>query len=110
MLKLLADVVTESYHRHGHPDAPSIRRGVGLALGVFLIQAVSAILNVHGLYHGFTIGLILHGALINALLPRFLRLTNQARAKGGFNTGKFVGMTGTDVSRIDFRIGYLHIL
>jgi len=76
---------------------------------VFLIQAFSVILNVHGFYRGFTTGLILRGALINVLFSRSLRLTNQARTRGGFTTGKLVGMISTDVSRIDFCMGYFHI-
>lgn len=76
---------------------------------MFLIQAVSVILNVHGFYRGFTTGLTLRGALINVLFSRSLRLTNQARARGGFTTGKLVGMISTDVSRIDFCMAYFHI-
>lgn len=75
---------------------------------MFLIQAVSVILNAHGFYRGFTTGLILRGALINVLFSRSLRLTNQARARGGFTTGKLVGMISTDVSRIDFCMAYFH--
>ena len=108
-MKALTNYATESYHRRGQPDAPSVGRGVGLVFGVFLIQVVSVILNVHGFYRGFTTGLILRGALINALFSRSLRLTNQARTKGGFTTGKLVGMISTDVSRIDFCMGYFHI-
>jgi len=108
-VKALTNYATESYRRRGQPDAPSIGHGVGLALGVFLIQAVSVILNVHGFYRGFTTGVILRGALINALFSRSLRLTNQARTRGGFTTGKLVGMISTDVSRIDFCMGYFHI-
>jgi len=108
-VKALTNFATESYYKRGQPDAPSIWRGAGLALGVFLIQAISVILNVHGFYRGFTTGLILRGALINALFSRSLRLTNQARARGGFTTGKLVGMISTDVSRIDFCMGYFHI-
>ena len=109
LVKALTNFVTESYEKRGQPDAPSTRRGVGLALGLFLIQLASVVLNVHGFYRGFTTGLILRGALINALFSRSLRLTNQARARGGFTTGKLVGMISTDVSRVDFCMGYFHI-
>jgi ATP-binding cassette subfamily C (CFTR/MRP) protein 1 len=76
---------------------------------MFLLQAFSVIFNVHGFYRGFTTGLILRSALIHSLFSRSLKLTNRAKTKGGLTTGKLVAMISTDVSRIDFCMGYFHL-
>lgn len=105
----ITNFATESYEKHGQPDAPSWGRGIGLALGIFLLQACSVIFNVHGFYRGFTTGLILRSALVHCLFSRSLKLTNRARTQGGLTTGKLVAMISTDVSRIDFCMGYFHL-
>lgn len=54
-----------------------------------------------------TSGVLLRGGLITAIYSRSLRLTTRARVN--LSNGELVNHISTDVSRIDFCLGYFHM-
>ncbi|KAI0040096.1 ABC transporter [Auriscalpium vulgare] len=108
LVKHILNFATESYiaHRTGQ-TAPGIGRGIGLAIGLFLLQMISSLSQHHFFYRSMSSGVLLRGGLITAIYTRSLRLTTRARAQ--LSTGKLVNHISTDVSRIDFCCGYFHM-
>ncbi|ELU39833.1 canalicular multispecific organic anion transporter 1 [Rhizoctonia solani AG-1 IA] len=98
----------ESYakHRVGVP-APPIGKGVGLAIGLFLLQIVSALSIHHGFYRSASTGVLLRTGLITAIYSRATQLTSRARST--LTNGKLVNHISTDVSRIDFATSFAHM-
>ena len=96
----------DSAHRTGGTP-PTIGKGVGMAIGLFLLQLFSSVCQHHYFYRSTTTGVLLRGGLITAIYERSLRLTNRARTT--LTNGKLVNHISTDVSRIDFCCGFFHL-
>lgn len=125
LLKLLADVGTitspllvralinfgrDSYNLRGDRDqAPNLGSGVGLAIGLFLVQALCVFLNVHAFNRGFGTGIILRGALIQAIFQRGMNLSTRARTVGGLGVSKLVTLISADATRIDYAGQFFHM-
>ncbi|GAC94350.1 ABC transporter [Pseudozyma hubeiensis SY62] len=125
LLKLLADVGTitsplllralitfgrKSYNmRENREGAPHLGRGVGLAIGLFLVQALCVFLNVHAFNRGFGTGIILRGALIQAIFQRGMNLSTRARTAGGLGVSKLVTLISADATRIDYAGQFFHM-
>lgn len=125
LLKLLADVGTitsplllralitfgrQSYDmRENQAQAPHLGRGVGLAIGLFLVQALCVFLNVHAFNRGFGTGIILRGALIQAIFQRGMNLSTRARTAGGLGVSKLVTLISADATRIDYAGQFFHM-
>ncbi|KAL4073126.1 P-loop containing nucleoside triphosphate hydrolase protein [Scleroderma yunnanense] len=60
----------------------------------------------HSIYRGAGSGVLLSGGLITAIYSRALKLTFRSRAI--INNGRLVNHISTDVSRINFCMGYFH--
>ena len=105
----LITFATKSYvaHREGI-QAPSIGRGIGLALALVILQIIASLCQHHFFYRSISTGVLLRGGLITAIYSRSLRLTTRARAT--LPNGKLVNHISTDVSRIDFCCGFVHML
>ena len=105
----LITFATKSYvaHREGI-QAPSIGRGIGLALALVILQIISSLCQHHFFYRSISTGVLLRGGLITAIYSRSLRLTTRARAT--LPNGRLVNHISTDVSRIDFCCGFFHML
>ncbi|GAK67638.1 ABC transporter family protein [Moesziomyces antarcticus] len=124
-LKLLADIGTitsplllralinfgrDSYKlRNDQGQAPPIGQGVGLAIGLFLVQALCVFLNVHAFNRGFGTGIILRGALIQAIFQRGMNLSTRARTTGGLGVSKLVTLISADATRIDYAGQFFHM-
>ncbi|SJX61514.1 related to ATP-binding cassette transporter protein [Sporisorium reilianum f. sp. reilianum] len=125
LLKLLADVGTitsplllralitfgrNSYNlRNDRDQAPHLGKGVGLAVGLFLVQALCVFLNVHAFNRGFGTGIILRGALIQAIFQRGMNLSTRARTTGGLGVSKLVTLISADATRIDYAGQFFHM-
>ncbi|CDR88146.1 related to ATP-binding cassette transporter protein [Sporisorium scitamineum] len=125
LLKLLADVGTitsplllralitfgrESYDlRNDRDQAPHLGKGVGLAIGLFLVQALCVFLNIHAFNRGFGTGIILRGALIQAIFQRGMQLSTRARTAGGLGVSKLVTLISADATRIDYAGQFFHM-
>ncbi|KAF8667685.1 ABC transporter [Rhizoctonia solani] len=108
LVKAIIQFGQESYakHRVGVP-APPIGKGVGLAIGLFLLQIVSALSIHHGFYRSASTGVLLRTGLITAIYSRATQLTSRARST--LTNGKLVNHISTDVSRIDFATSFAHM-
>ncbi|CAE6463976.1 hypothetical protein ACGC1H_006664 [Rhizoctonia solani] len=108
LVKAIIRFGQESYakHRAGIP-APPIGKGVGLAIGLFLLQLVSAMSIQHGFYRSASTGVLLRTGLISAIYSRATQLTSRARST--LTNGKLVNHISTDVSRIDFATSFAHM-
>ncbi|KAG8702705.1 hypothetical protein FRC09_004597 [Ceratobasidium sp. 395] len=93
-------------HRAGQPS-PHIGKGVGLAIGLFLLQLLSALAIHHGFYRGASTGVLLRTGLISAIYSRATQLTSRSRST--LTNGKLVNHISTDVSRIDFATSFAHM-
>ncbi|KAL1732291.1 P-loop containing nucleoside triphosphate hydrolase protein [Schizophyllum commune] len=110
LVKAIIKFGTESYAAHMQGDnslAPPIGKGVGLAVGLFLLQVVASLCTHHFFYRAASSGVLLRGGLITAIYSRSLKLTNKARST--LTNGKLVNHISTDVSRIDFCCGFFHM-
>ncbi|KAK4687016.1 hypothetical protein P7C73_g3094, partial [Tremellales sp. Uapishka_1] len=93
---------------NGLTPYPSMGRGAGLAIGLFLMLVVSSISLHHFFVRSMGTGVLSRSALISAIYDRSLRLTTKAR--GQLPNGKIVNHISTDTSRIDFAAGFFHII
>ncbi|KAH6913063.1 ATP-binding cassette transporter YOR1 [Coprinopsis sp. MPI-PUGE-AT-0042] len=109
VVKAIIQFVTESYvgRRSGTGSPPSIGKGIGLAICLFLLQIISSLCTNHFFYRSTSAGVLLRGGLITAIYTRSLRLTSRARST--ITNGKLVNHISTDVSRIDFCAGFFHM-
>ncbi|KAH7925483.1 ABC transporter [Leucogyrophana mollusca] len=108
VVKAIINFATESYTNHftGAP-APPVGTGIGLAFALLILQLVSSWGTHHFFYRSMSSGVLIRGGLITAIYSRSLRLT--ARARATLSNGKLVNHISTDVSRIDFCLGYFHM-
>ncbi|KAG0695501.1 ABC transporter [Suillus ampliporus] len=108
VVKAIINFATESYENHltGQPT-PSIGTGIGLAFGLLALQLVASWCTNHFFYRSTSTGVLLRGGLITAIYSKSLRLT--ARARVTLSNGELVNHISTDVSRIDFCMGYFHM-
>lgn len=99
IIKHLIDYVGEAYYAsRGGPKAPSIGRGIGLALGLFLMQATSSILQHHFFYGSMLTGALSRGGLIACIYQKSLVLSNKSRVE--YTNGKITNLMSTDTYRI----------
>ncbi|KII89764.1 hypothetical protein PLICRDRAFT_39929 [Plicaturopsis crispa FD-325 SS-3] len=110
LVKAIIKFSTASYtnHRSGSSASiPPIGQGIGLAVGLLLLQLIASLGTHHFFYRAASTGVLLRGGLITAIYSRSLRLT--ARARSTLTNGKLVNHISTDVSRIDFCCGFFHM-
>ena len=104
----LSDRRLTSAHKAGqYDDIPPVGRGVGLAIGLLLMQVVTSLCTHHFFYRATSTGVLLRGGLITAIYSRSLQLTTRARTV--LTNGKLVNHISTDVSRIDFCCGFMQM-
>ncbi|ORY83038.1 P-loop containing nucleoside triphosphate hydrolase protein [Protomyces lactucae-debilis] len=110
IIRALIRFVGEAYYYARDPTLPrpNIGRGVGLAVGLFLMQAASAFLTHHFFYRAMITGALCRGGLISLIYKKSLRLSNKSRTE--WTNGKITNLMSTDTYRIDFAAGYAHML
>ncbi|EIN04040.1 hypothetical protein PUNSTDRAFT_55872 [Punctularia strigosozonata HHB-11173 SS5] len=108
MVKALITFATDSYRAHKlHETSPHVGRGVGLAIGLLLLQLLASACTHHFFYRASSTGVLLRGGLITAIYRRSLHLSSRARS--ALPNGKLVNHISTDVSRIDWCCQFFHM-
>ncbi|KAF9510627.1 hypothetical protein BS47DRAFT_1395826 [Hydnum rufescens UP504] len=96
VIKAIIKYVSECYEiRKLHPTAPtpSVGRGVGLAIALFLLQIIASQGLQHAFHRSLGAGVLLRAGLITAIYRRSLRFT--ARARSLLPDGKIVNHIST---------------
>lgn len=108
--KAIINFGSESYAgRNFHTNPiPTIGKGVGLVIGLLIMQICASLCVHHFFYRAASTGVLVRGGLITAIYSRSLRLTSRARSS--LPNGKLVNHISTDVSRIDFCAGFFHMV
>ncbi|KAG6381932.1 ABC transporter [Boletus reticuloceps] len=109
VVKEIISFAAESYAGHitGIPTPP-IATGVVLSVALFALQLIASWSNQHFIYRSTACGILLRGGLITAIYSRALSLSPRARVQ--MTNGRLVNHISTDVSRIDFCLGYFTCL
>lgn len=108
VVKAIINFTTVSYTNHlTGQSTPPIGEGIGLAFGLLALQLIASWCTNHCFYRSMSSGVLLRGGLITAIYSRSLRLS--ARARVNLSNGELVNHISTDVSRIDFCLGYFHM-
>ncbi|KAG1831205.1 ABC transporter [Suillus subalutaceus] len=108
VVKAIINFVTVSYTNHlTGQSTPPIGEGIGLAFGLLALQLIASWCTNHFFYRSMSSGVLLRDGLITAIYSRSLRLS--ARARVNLSNGELVNHISTDVSRIDFCLGYFHM-
>lgn len=76
--------------------APNIGRGVGMAIGLFLITVSASVSQHQFFWRSMTTGLLARAALISSIYKRGVNLTGKARTR--FPNSALVNHISTDVS------------
>ncbi|PCH42435.1 nucleoside triphosphate hydrolase protein [Wolfiporia cocos MD-104 SS10] len=79
--------------------APSIGRGVGMAIGLFCTTVTTSVCQHQFFWRSMTTGLLARAALISSIYRRGVALTGKARTT--LPNAKLVTHISTDVSRVD---------
>nr|CRX78939.1 hypothetical protein ls5930a1_00008 [Leucosporidium scottii] len=108
--KALINFGTEAYYAHRNVPgytAPNVGRGVGLAIGLWLMQLVTALCIHQFFVRSAGTGVLARAALITSIYRKSMVLSGKARIT--ITNGKLVNHVSTDVSRIDFCAGFFHM-
>jgi ATP-binding cassette subfamily C (CFTR/MRP) protein 1 len=141
LLRYLIKFAVQAYRAKtlGTPE-PNVGRGVGLAVGITVIQFVISVCVTQFVYNAMMVGGQARGAIISMAFEKALRISGRAKAGGaaaaaftmrksnpskegkegkngkekmeedGWSTGRVVNLMGTDSYRIDLAAGYFHII
>ncbi|KAH8099948.1 ABC protein [Cristinia sonorae] len=85
---------------------PSIGRGVGMAIGLFLITVAASVAQHQFFWRSMTTGLLARAALISSIYKRGVYLTGKARTN--FPSSALMNHISTDVSRVDSCAQWFH--
>ncbi|KAH9945256.1 P-loop containing nucleoside triphosphate hydrolase protein [Epithele typhae] len=110
LVKAIINFATQSYTAHlqgRQQDAPAVGVGIGLSVGLLLLQVISSLCTHHFFYRAASTGVLLRGGLITAIYDRSLKLSSRARTT--LTNGKLVNHISTDVSRIDFCCSFMQL-
>lgn len=109
VVKSIITFVTNSYTSHSIGQRPpSVGFGIGLTFVLLVLQLISSWCMNHFFYRSMASGVLLRGGLITAIYSRSLNLTSRSRAT--LSNGRLVNHISTDVSRIDYCMGYFHMV
>lgn len=83
VLRYLIQFATDAYVAHvSHTPAPHIGRGVGLAIGVTLMQVVQSVCISHFIYRGMMMGGQTRAVLIGMIYEKSMIISGRAKAGG----------------------------
>lgn len=107
LMRELVNFLSQSYyHEERGVAAPAVGKGIGLAVGLFVMQLLATLCQNQFFYRGSSSGVLFRAALIVSLYERAVSLTNRARAK--LTNAKLVTHMSTDISRVDFACNFFH--
>lgn len=95
-----------SSHQTGQPP-PSIGLGIGLSFVLFILLLISSWCTHHHNYWGMGSGILLCRGLIMVIYSCALRLTPRSRVV--ISSSRLINHISTDVSHINYCMGYFHI-
>ncbi|KAF9223499.1 ABC transporter [Gyrodon lividus] len=108
VVKAIINFATESHAGHlAGTGTPPIGIGIGLSFALLVLQLIASWCTNHFFYRSMACGVLLRGGLITAIYSRALSLSSRARVN--MSNGRLVNHISTDVSRIDFCLGYFHM-
>lgn len=82
----------------------SIGKGIGYSIGTSFVVLVSGILQNHFFYRSMLTGAQAKAVLTKSMLAKSFRLSSESKHQ--YPIGKITSMMGTDLSRIDFALGF----
>ncbi|MCJ1467410.1 hypothetical protein MMC07_006034 [Pseudocyphellaria aurata] len=82
-LRYLIKFSTQAYYaQEAHTSGPLVGNGVGLAIGITLLQISQSLATNHFLYRGQMVGGEVRGVLVNIIFEKAMRLSGRAKAGG----------------------------
>ena len=82
-LRYLIAFATKAYiAQHGGPAAPAIGNGIGLVIGISIMQILQSLGTNHFIYRGMMIGGQVRGILIAVIFEKAMKLSGRAKAGG----------------------------
>ena len=82
-LRYLIAFAADAYiAQHKHSKAPHIANGIGLVIGITLMQMFQSMGTNHFIYRGQMVGAQSRGALINVIFEKAMKLSGRAKAGG----------------------------
>ncbi|KAL1852204.1 ATP-binding cassette transporter yor1 [Paecilomyces lecythidis] len=79
---LIAFATDAYYSKLGHGPAPSVGRGIGMAVGITAMSVVTSLAINQYLYRGMTVGGQARAVLINMIFAKAMKLSGRAKAGG----------------------------
>lgn len=89
-----------------HTAAPSVGRGIGLAIGLFCLLQFSSVCLEQYNFRAKQYGVLARGAMVQALYERVFRLSIPARASN--SDGKLTTHLSADITRVDSAVHLFH--
>ena len=82
-LRYLISFASRAYlAQHTHTKAPHIANGIGLVIGITLMQMLQSMCTNHFIYRGQIVGAQSRGTLITLIFEKSIRLSGRAKAGG----------------------------
>ncbi|ODQ61559.1 hypothetical protein WICANDRAFT_59643 [Wickerhamomyces anomalus NRRL Y-366-8] len=82
-----------------------VNKGIGYAIGCAVLVCIDGILVNHSLYHSMLVGSKVKAILTKSLLEKSTKTSEESRKE--FTTSKVTSLMGTDLTRLEFAIGFL---
>lgn len=83
ILRYLIQFATDAYVAHvSHTPAPHIGRGLGLAIGITVMQVIQSVCITHFIYRGMMMGGQTRAVLISMIYEKSMVISGRARAGG----------------------------
>lgn len=82
-LRYLISFATQAYYaQNSGSKAPLIGHGIGLVIGISLMQTIQSLANNHFIYRGQMVGGQARGVLITAIFEKAMKISGRAKAGG----------------------------
>lgn len=91
---------------HNGEEGPNIGRGIGMALGMWLLVVTQSVGQNQFFFRSMAVGVLARGTLISAVFQRYLALAVDERTR--FSPGHTLTLISSDISRIDYCAQWFH--
>ncbi|WVQ94366.1 hypothetical protein IAU59_001445 [Kwoniella sp. CBS 9459] len=107
LLKALINFSKEVYaaNHSGQPE-PNIGRGIGMAIGLFLLTIMQSICQHQFFFRSMATGVLARATLISGVYKKTLHMSVKARAE--HPNGKLLTYLSSDISRVDYCAQWFH--
>ncbi|KAG5419108.1 hypothetical protein I9W82_002875 [Candida metapsilosis] len=103
-MPLLSKKLIKYVELKAYGQEPGIGKGLGYSFGTTAMVFIVGVLINHFFYRSMITGAQAKAVLTKALLDKSFKLSAEAKHK--YSVGKITSMLGTDLSRIDFALGF----